>query len=331
MKILYLTEQGCTVKKTSRRLVIVKDGKILNEVSIIGLDSVIVFGNIQLTTQVIASLLEAGIMVSFLSSGGKFRGILLPGNHKNVFLRISQYERYLDDEFQRTLASQIVLAKIGNGENLIMRHSKNHPEIDFSQELTSIRRIKEKVKVKPPIPVLLGLEGSATSAYFRAFRKMLHSKLEFTCRTKRPPKDPVNTLLSFGYSILINEILSMLFAVGFDPYIGYLHGIDYGRPALALDIVEEYRHPIIDRLVLNLINRKVITENDFSEDEEKGIILCKEGIKKYIENYELMFREKCSLPKSGDSVTFRDLIRQQVYKLSRTIMTRQEYTPFMFS
>lgn len=331
MKILYLTEQGCIIKKTSRRLVVLKDGKTLTEVSMIGLESVVVFGNVQLTTPVISALLESGIMVSFLSINGKFRGILLPCNHKNVFLRISQYERYLDDDFQRNLASKIVYAKISNGESLIIRFSKNHPEIDFSEVLSVMRRIKEKTKSKPPIPTLLGLEGSATSAYFRAFRKMLHSSLDFKCRTKRPPKDPVNVLLSFGYSIITNEILSMLFAVGFDPYIGYLHGIDYGRPALALDLVEEYRHPVVDRLVLNLLNRRIITEKDFIEDEERGIILSKEGIRKYIENYEQLVREKLTTPQTGESFNFRDSIRQQIYKLSRTLMTRQEYTPFMFN
>ncbi|MCX7771344.1 MAG: CRISPR-associated endonuclease Cas1 [Proteobacteria bacterium] len=329
MKILYLTEQGSIVKKTSRRLVIAKDGKTISEVSMLGLDSIVIFGNIQLTTQVISSVLDSGITVSFLSSGGKFRGMLLPLQHKNVFLRISQYERYLDDQFQRELASKFVRAKIINARNVMESFKKNHPDVDLSKELYLIDKIMQKVIERPPVPVLLGLEGSATAAYFRVFRKMILADIAFTMRTRRPPKDPVNVLLSFGYSMLTNEILSQIFSIGFDPYIGYYHGIDYGRPALALDLMEEFRHCIIDKLVLKLINKRIISPDDFIEVEDKGIVFNKEGIKKFIVNYENTLREKLIQNSDENMLTFRDIIRRQIQKLAKTIMTREEYTPFV--
>ncbi len=330
MKILYVTEQGSIIKKTSRRLIITKEGKIIAEVSTIGLEGIVIFGNIQITTPVIATLLESGIYVSFLSYKGKFRGILLPVQHKNVFLRIAQYERYLDDEFQRKLASKIVKAKITNAKKLILKYSRNHPEIDFNNEILLMDKSFEKVERTPPVPVLLGIEGQATTAYFRAFRKMIQSDIIFSGRNRRPPKDPVNVMLSFGYTILTNEILSLLFATGFDPYIGYLHGIDYGRPSLALDIIEEFRHPIIDRLVLHLLNRKIFTVDDFIEEKENGVILNKDAIKKFIHHYENLMTDQTYDSETGQTITYRNLIRQQIYKMAKTIQTGQHYNPFIF-
>lgn len=329
MKILYVTEQGSIIKKTSRRLTITKEGKMIAEVSTIDLDGIVVFGNIQITTPVIATLLESGIYVSFLSFKGKFRGILLPAQHKNVFLRIAQYERYLDDEFQRKLASTIVNAKITNAKKLILKHSRNHPEINFNNEILLLDKSIEKVKKTPPVPVLLGIEGQATAVYFRAFRKMIQSDIIFSGRNRRPPKDSVNVMLSFGYAILTNEILSLLFATGFDPYIGYLHGIDYGRPSLALDIIEEFRHSIIDRLILKLLNKKIITVEDFIEDKENGIIFHKDAIKKFIHYYENYMTNQTHDTESGHTITHRNLIRQQIYKMAKTIQTGQQYDPFI--
>lgn len=329
MKILYVTEQGSIIKKTSRRLLITKESKVIAEVSLIGLDGIVVFGNIQITTQAIASILDSGIYVSFLSSNGRFRGILLPSQHKNVFLRIAQYERYLDDEFQRNLASRIVNAKITNARTVIVKHIKNHPEDNFTQELIAIDKIMEKVRGKPPIPVLLGLEGHATSIYFKAFKKMLLADCIFSGRNRRPPKDIVNALLSFGYAIITHEILYLLFATGFDPYIGYLHGIDYGRPALALDMVEEFRHSIIDRLILNLLNNRIISNDDFIEDNEKGIILNKDALKKFIACYEKRITEQIEHPDTKEKTSLRNILREQIHKMSRTIITGQEYTPFV--
>lgn len=330
MKILYVTEQGSIIKKISRRLLIVKEGKTIAEISLIGLDGIVVFGNIQITSPVIASVLENGIYISFLSSKGKFRGILLPNQHKNVFLRISQYERYLDDEFQRTLASKIVNAKIKNAKTVIRKHLSNHPEQVFTQELISIEQIMEKVKKIPPIPVLLGLEGQASAVYFRVFRKMILADMLFSGRSKRPPKDAVNALLSLGYAMLTHEILSLLFATGFDPYVGYLHGIDYGRPALALDMVEEFRHSIIDRLILNLVNTRIITQNDFIEDNEKGFILTKDALKKFIIHYEKRMTDQIEHPRTHEKTSFRNIVREQIYRISRTIMMKQEYIPVYY-
>jgi len=325
MKILYITEQGSIIKKTSRRLIISKERKTLAEISLIGLEGIVIFGNVQITSQAIASLLENGIYVSFLSQRGRYRGILLPNQHKNVFLRIAQYERYLNEEFQREFASTLVLAKIMNAKALILRYCRNYPEKDFSTFIFLIEQAIEKIKNKPPVPILLGIEGYSARAYFNAFKSMIRNDINFTGRNRKPPKDPVNALLSFGYAMITTEILSLLFANGFDPYIGYLHGIDYGRPALALDMVEEFRHSLIDRLVLSLLNNNIISSEDFLLDDDKGLILSQDALKKFIHHYEKRVTEPFLKFENQDKLSYRQLFKIQVNRLARTITSGQHY------
>lgn len=305
-----------------------KEEHTLAEIPAIGLEGILIFGNVQVTSQAMGFLLDSGIHVSFLSSRGKYRGTLIPAQSKNVLLRMAQYERYLDEEFQREQASILVDAKIRNGRALIMRYSRNYPEIEFNDEISSIDSALKKIVEKPRIPVLLGIEGQATATYFRAFGRMFRKEMVFSIRSRRPPKDPVNALLSFGYTLITNEIFSLLLAIGFDPYIGYLHGIDYGRPSLALDLVEEFRHPIVDRFTLYLVNNRMISGEDFLESEEGGFFLKPEALKRYFEEYEKRMNEIFQDPSTGEKLSYRSLFRQQAYKLSKTIQTGIPYKPY---
>jgi len=328
MKVIYITEQGSVVRKTSRRLVVSKEERTLAEIPAIGLDGIVIFGNIQMTSQAMGFLLDSGIHVSFLSSKGKYKGTLIPAQSKNVLLRIAQYERYLDEEFQRQHASVLVEAKIRNGRGLIKRYSRNYPELEFDDEISGLDSALKKLEAKPEVPVLLGIEGQATATYFRAFGKMFRKEMDFSVRSRRPPKDPVNALLSFGYTLVTNETFSLLLAIGFDPYIGYLHQIDYGRPSLALDMVEEFRHPIVDRFTLYLVNNRIISGEDFFENEERGFFLKPEALKRYFEQYEKRMNEVFQNQFTGEKVSYRSLFRQQAYKLSKTIQARVPYTPY---
>ncbi len=254
MATIYLTEQGSKLSKTSKRLVIEKDGQTLLEIPEFKVERVLIFGNVQITTQAMAFLLDNGIEVSFLSLYGKYRGRLSPVESKNAQLRIHQYQKHLDAEFKVSLAKSIVHAKLNNGRELLMRYARNHPEIDFSQDKTEMEDCISRLDHKESVNSVMGVEGAAASVYFEAFGKMLRKELGFEGRQRRPPKDPVNALLSLGYTLIGNEMHSLICAVGFDPYIGFFHGIDYGRPSLALDLIEPFRHAIIDRFTLYLVN-----------------------------------------------------------------------------
>lgn len=328
MKIIYITEQGSVVRKTSRRLVVSKEEATLAEIPAIGLDGVLIFGNIQITSQAMGFLLDNGIQVSFLSSRGKYRGTLIPAESKNVLLRMAQYERYLDEEFQRKHASILVDAKVRNGRALIMRYSRNYPDVEFGDEISALDAALKKIEENPQVSVLLGIEGHATATYFRAFSKMLRGEMDFSSRSRRPPRDPVNALLSFGYTLITNEIFSLLIAMGFDAYIGYLHGIDYGRPSLALDLVEEFRHPVVDRFTLYLINNRIISTEDFVQSEEGGFLLKPESRKRYFEQYENRMNEVFQDQSIGEKVSYRSIFRRQAQKLAKSIQTGGLYEPY---
>jgi len=320
MATIYLTEQGSKLSKTSKRLVIEKDGQTLLEIPEFKVERVLIFGNVQITTQAMAFLLDHGIEVSFLSLYGKYRGRLSPVESKNAQLRIHQYQRHIDAEFKVTLAKAIVHAKLHNGRELLMRYARNHPEIDFSQDTAQIAECISQIEHKQSVNSVMGVEGAAASVYFGAFGKMLRKELWFERRQRRPPKDPVNALLSLGYTLIGNEMHSILCAVGFDPYIGFFHGIDYGRPSLALDLIEPFRHAIIDRFTLYLVNNHILTEKDFDKKGDEGILLQDDARKRYFAEYEKYMTKETESNLSPAKKGFRDLFKIQAHNIHDVIL-----------
>lgn len=330
MATLYLTEQGSVVKKKSRRLVVTKDEQILAEVPAFNLERVIIYGNVQITTQALNFLLESGIETSFMSTHGKFHGRLVPMESKNILLRIAQYERYLDEEFQVSHSRRIVEAKIRNATQIIKRYCYDHPEKDFEEISSSLQRAIISLQDKQRVSTILGVEGQATAAYFNAFSQMFRRELHFTTRTRRPPRDPINALLSFGYTLITNEMLSILCSIGFDPYISYLHGIDYGRPSLALDMIEEFRHPVIDRFTLTLINNRVFSESNFEDRGEEGVYLKDDFRKHYFVQYEKMMNNPFRDNQTNEVITNRSLFKRQAHRLANVIQKGEPYEPFLW-
>ncbi len=330
MSAIYLTEPGCMVRVSSRQIIVTKGKETVLQMPMIKVDRILVFGNIQITAQAVNVLLDEGIEVSYLSPHGKFRGKIQPAESKNVFLRIAQYERALDDDFSTEMARTIVNAKVNNGKALITRYQRNYPEQNFDKELESIVSTLSKLEAQRDVAGIMGIEGTATATFFKAYGNMFHGNLRFEKRTRRPPKDPVNAVLSFGYTLLTNEFFSLATAHGLDPYIGFLHGLSYGRPSLPLDLVEEFRHPFIDRFTLSLFNNQILTADDFEPVENQGIYLKKEALKRYFEHYERRVRESFTLTNSETRTTFRDLFKRQVNRMAQKIMKydQLEYEPF---
>jgi CRISPR-associated protein Cas1 len=328
MSSVYITEQGAVVRQSDRHLVVTKDKERITHLPLIKLERLIIFGRVQLTTEAIQALLKEGVDVSFLTYNGKLRGRLVAAESKNVFLRLAQYERHLDDRFQLNLARTIVKAKIRNGRAVIARYQRNHPEESFAAEAKMIDDTLKSLDNLQTVNSLMGAEGVATAAYFRAFGRMFRKELAFETRTRRPPKDPVNAVLSLGYSLLTNEILSLLIANGFDPYIGFFHGVVYGRPSLALDLVEEFRHPFVDRLTLTLFNNEILSPEDFRPVEGEGIYLTPQALKTYLQLYERRLQEIFSPEGSEEKHSFRSLFRGQIQNLAKTIKNLEPYKPF---
>jgi len=286
MSILYLIEQGACLRKASRRLIVEKDGVTLMEIPSFQVSSILIFGSVQITTQAINYLLDNGIDIGFLSQTGHLRGRLVSVASKNIFLRLAQYECSRNPEQKLELAKRFIRGKLTNQKTLLLRYQRNHTEVDFSKELDTLSQLIPSISQKKTVDSLMGVEGAGSGAYFRGYGRMIIGEFSFEQRRMHPSPDPVNALLSLGYTLMTNELASLAEAVGFDPFIGFLHGLRYGRQSLPLDLVEEFRHPVVDMLTLNLLNKRVLSPKDFVQQENKGMYLTKDGLKKYLTAYE---------------------------------------------
>lgn len=226
-----------------------------------------------------------------------------------------------------------------------MRLNRTRENIQLDNHILSLRNLISKIDEVDNLESLRGYEGKATALYFEGFSKgFLTESFEFKGRVRRPPTDPVNVLLSLGYTLLLNQVMAMVNLVGLDPYFGTLHSLDYGRPSLALDLMEEWRPIIIDTLVLSVLNLKALTISDFEErssikleNEEKeetspepSVVLTETGFRKFITQYERKMADKIQHPLTGEQLTYRNCIREQVRHFARYLRgEEEEYQPMI--
>ena len=329
MSILYLTEQGAVIRKTGDRLVVEKEGKQLLEIECRVLEAVCVFGNVQFTTQALAEMLDHGIEFSLLTRSGRLRGQLTPPKAKNVLLRMEQYRKYEDQAFRLRQARSIVRAKLKNAGSVLRSYQQNHPELELDRSIEELERTGIGAGECQAIESLLGIEGTGARIYFSNLEKLLQGDWVFPGRKAHPSTDPVNALLSFGYVLVGNEISSLLDAIGFDPMIGFFHKLDYGRPSLALDLLEEFRHPFVDRLVLRLFNLRILQPEHFVTVENGAVYLNREGKKLFFPQYEKMMTQKNVVISNGKT-SFRELFRRQAQRMARCLQEDEEYQPYVY-
>ncbi len=328
MATLYLTEQGATLRKEQRRLVIEKDGQILDEIHEFKVERVVIFGYIQITTQVIGDLLMRGVDTAFLNMQGQLKGRLAALASKNVPLRMRQYERVHDSAYSLEVARAMVKGKIANCSAVLARHQRNHPECDFRNDIDRLAGLMDEAVRKQSLDSLRGVEGHSAAVYFQCYGRMFRRHLRFDKRTRRPPVDPVNSMLSFGYSLMYNEAISALVAVGFEPYLGFYHGINYGRCSLALDLMEEFRHITIDRLVASLANLEVFKPEDFSKGDDGGVYLEGESRKRFLREYERLMLAEFIHGGTRERLSFRRSLHNQALALERSLLRGDPYEPF---
>lgn len=326
MATLYLTEQGSMIRKTSDRLVVMKKREVLAEIPCAKLETIFLYGSVQVSTQALAELLDHGIELAFFTMSGRLRGQITPPKAKNVVLRMRQYELVSDKPRCLELARELVAAKIGNSAGLLRRYRTNHPDAVALQPIQELELQAERVKSVASLEELRGVEGSAAARYFLALTGLVPRDIDFTGRNRRPPRDPMNALLSFGYVLVGNELQSLLDGMGFDPYIGFFHQLDYGRPSLALDLLEELRAPLIDRFSLSLLKLRKLAPADFQQTPEKGCLLQREPLKRYFAAYEEELGRKVTV--EGEDLTFRKVFRRQAERLARSLTAGEPYRSF---
>ena len=332
MPVLYLLEQGSTLHKDGEVFTIAKEGKVLLRVPAIKVEQVVVLGNINLTTPVIHHLLQQGIDCVFCSSYGKFHGRLISTESRFGLLRQRQMELILQPEKKTAIARAFVRGKLRNQRTMLQRYRRqlDLPQLDNTVEV--LDRTLSRLETHPDLDELRGLEGTASASYYRAFKEVLKQDLGFVTRVRRPPTDPVNSLLSFGYTLLVYAIQAAVSTVGLDPFLGFLHSPEPSRPSLVLDLMEEFRPIIVDSLVLWLINSAVMTEQDFKRPQEQGkmVILTDEAIRKFIHHYEQRLQSQVHHSRAGGRVSYRRCFELQARVLAQAVLKQEaDYRPFV--
>lgn len=325
MAVLYIKEQGAYVQKQGECITVTKGGKQLFKIPLIKIDNISLIGNVQITSQALQILLKKGIDVHFFSYSGEYLGRMAAESSKNIFLRFEQYGFYLQMNRRLDMAKIIIDNKIHNQMNLIRRHRWNNSDYDWKRDVAKMEYYLSLLPEKNTSNEILGIEGICSNIYFSAFGHMLKCDFTFSGRNRRPPKDPVNVLISLTYTFLTKEVSSALDAESFEAYLGFLHGIRYGRKSLALDMMEEFRQPVADRLVMLLFNKRIIGKYDFDYPENDKIILNEEGFRKFCVEYEKWMDGRNTA--SGEK-SFRRIIQNQANKLKKAIMQKKDYVPY---
>ncbi len=328
MTTLYLTEQNATLHKRDNRFALEREGKTVAEVHDFRLERVVIFGQVQISAAALGHLLSRGIDTTFVTMTGRLKGRLVPLESKNAPLRARQFEKTRDREFTLGISKVFVQAKVSNCVENLSRQQRNHPELDLRDTIDFLSALGSRIDRAAGLDELRGVEGNAAAAYFKAFGGLFRRGFTFEKRTRRPPTDPVNSLLSFGYSMIFNEAVSALASVGFDPYFGFLHSLDYGRCSLALDLIEEFRPITADRLTLNMVNLGIVAAEDFSTTEEDGVRMNDDTRKRFLIEYERLMTNEFTNARTKERTTLRKAIHEQAHAMQRAVMNGSPYLPF---
>lgn len=325
-KPVYVQEQGARVGIDGECLAIRgKDG--MQQARLVDTSHVALFGNVSLSAQATRTLAERGIPVLLFSYGGWFSARIVGLDGKNVELRIAQHRAADEPTFCLELARTIIASKIRNARTMLRR---NHAEPD-SALLKQLEAYAKDAERAEGLPSLLGIEGSAARAYFGAFSGMFRaSGLEFSLegRNRRPPKDPVNALLSFVYALLVKEIVLACTVAGLDPLRGFYHQSRFGRPSLALDLMEELRPILGDSVVIGVLNNGIVDASDFVVHRE-GVALSQSARKKVIQAFERRLEQEITHPVFGYAISWRRVLEVQARLLGRLLLGEIDAYPAM--
>jgi CRISPR-associated protein Cas1 len=343
-RVLFLNTQGYRIGCNDGVIKVKEKDRVVDEVRVSDVSQVALFGNIQISTQTIQLLCEMGVPITFFSMGGWFYGIARGHGLKNVVDRIAQFRHAGDPAACLRFARQFVRGKIHNQRVLFMRNHEQPPE----RVRLRLGQAREDLEKAGSLGELLGMEGAAAAEYFAEFAGMLRpqeedeipgletnvpeapwARFDFHGRNRRPPTDPVNALLSLGYSLLAKECTVAAYAVGLDPYVGFYHQPRHGRPALALDVMEEFRPLIAESAVLTAINNRYVTPRDFVT-AGRAVNLSPAGRKQFFQCFEQRMSTLITHPVFDYKVSYRRAVELQFRILARVLTGEiPEYVPFL--
>lgn len=280
MRSLYISQQGCVLKLHQELVQVWQGGHCVAQAQLPFLDQVLIFGQSQVSTPVIRACLRRHIPLVFLSSLGFCHGRLIA--LERGYRHLSRYQQQLSFIDRLLVARALVAGKVHNGRVLLQRQQRKHPHREVARAITALQGLESELAQGEELSQIMGLEGSAAACYFRAYGLCIrHREFRFERRSRRPPRNPVNAVLSFGYQVLWNHLFSLIEVRGLDPFQGCLHQGSPGHGALASDLIEEFRAPLVDGLVLNLLNQNRLTPDHFVY-RDGGCFLNGAGRKVYL-------------------------------------------------
>jgi CRISPR-associated protein Cas1 len=326
---MYVTKQGARIEKEYRRILVTKDDEVLMRVPLARISHIVLVGRVGATTPALHALLRAGVGLSLINRTGRLRGRLTPPTGKNIPRRHAQYARGQEADFCLSVGRAIVGGKLRNQRTMARRICRGHPEIDEEpiEEITAAVKATEDAA---DLAEVRGQEGRGARAYFQILRQAMPQEWGFERRARRPPPNPANALLSLGYSLLTNNMIAAAEIVGLDPYDGFFHADKHGRPALALDLEEEFRSIIVDSVVLTIINKELLTPDDFCPGPKGGVRLKREALRTFFQQYGKRIHTRVVHPRLEHRLTYQQCFEVQARLLAKIVEGKKKaYLPFL--
>jgi CRISPR-associated protein Cas1 len=332
MGTVYITQQDAFIGKIDERLSIKANKQTLLDVPLIKVDGVVILGRATVSPAAISEFLERHIPLSFLTATGKYLGRLEPEVTKNIFVRKAQWQASGESTQAVHIVKGFVRGKLKNYRNSLLRAQRSNTELDLNDNITRLEQAIAPIENTNTIASLRGLEGAGSAAYFGSLNLLIRAEgFTFTARRRRPPTDAVNALLSLGYALLRHDVQSAVNIVGFDAYLGYLHVERYGRPSLALDLMEEFRSLVVDAVVLSALNKRSLLPTDFTtEPLSNAVSLTQEGLRTFLRLYEQKKQSKFKHPVLGRQCTYQEAFEIQARLLAKYLMGEtNKYPPLI--
>lgn len=330
MGTVYISQEDSFVGKTDERLQVKFEKNLILDVPLIKIEGLVIMGRATVSPALLTELLDRKIPLTFLTRTGRYLGSLEPPLTKNIFIRSAQWAAAREDKSKAIhVVKGFVRGKLKNYRIALLRAQRDHEDTQLQAAITKLDNAIEPIDRTDNIDSLRGLEGAGSAAYFGIFNHLIRAEgFSFETRRRRPPPDPVNALLSFGYSLLAHDLQSAVNIVGFDPYLGYLHTERYGRPSLALDLMEEFRPLVVDAMVLSALNRKVLVPSDFTtEPLSKAVSLSDEGRRTFLRAYEQKKQSKFKHPVLQKQCTYQEAFEIQARLLGKYLMSETDKYP----
>lgn len=331
MSFLYVTEPNCKVYFHDNQIIMEDSQQVTTKLPIEMLEGIVLIGNANLTTGCQRELLLRGIPVTFLAANGQYYGRLESTRHVNITRQRKQFQLGENESFTMAFARKIITAKIHNQIVILRRINRTASSEQIQSIIETMLQLNRKISAADTLSQLMGYEGSCARLYFDGLSKTINRQFAFKGRNKMPPKDPFNSMLSFGYTLLMYEIYGALCNKGLHPYAGFMHQDHNNHPTLASDLMEEWRAVLIDSLVLKLLNNNVFTKEDFDYNAENGgVYLSKSASKQFLKEYEKKIRTQANYI-AGGAMSFKRAIQYQVNALAKAIEEQdaEYYQPVM--